>query len=98
MERQDDEDGVPLENHMLTKVASAKEIRRTKDVLCTPIVLGESWRNFLAELLVNAPVLCAQKVGQAFSAIMVQAIVFTFSDSPFDFGCFALRMPSTVRP
>lgn len=46
---------------MLTKVASAKEIRRTKDVLCTPIVLGESWRNFLAELLVNAPVfMCAK--------------------------------------
>lgn len=49
---QDDEDGVPLENHMLTKVASAKEIRRTKDVLCTPIVLGDA---FNRETLTKLP-------------------------------------------
>ena len=40
-ESEDEEEAmIPDEQHMLQKVISTREIRRTKEVLCSPIVLG----------------------------------------------------------
>ena len=37
---EEEEAVIPDEQHMLQKVISTREIRRTKEVLCSPIVLG----------------------------------------------------------
>jgi len=42
-EAEEDDDVIPTEHHILQKVSNSREIRRTHEVLCSPIVLGDAF-------------------------------------------------------
>jgi len=50
-EEDEEDNAIPQEHHILQKVSNCKEIRRTHEVLCSPIVLGDAFnRDALTKL------------------------------------------------